>query len=128
MVGYEDEGWLPGLAALFEGQLTATLHAEPGDDVGALVRAIADRAGRVLWNGWPTWLRPEKRPAARRPLPGHDAASTTSVGTAAVRRFTRPVAYQAFPDHQLPPPLREANPWGVRRRVDGVWHEPDPAR
>ncbi|MCB2177097.1 MAG: aldehyde dehydrogenase (NADP(+)) [Actinomycetales bacterium] len=128
LVGYDDEAELPGLAALFEGQLTATLHAEPADDVAALVRAIADRAGRVLWNGWPTGVSVTYAQQHGGPYPATTAPSTTSVGTAAIRRFTRPVAYQAFPDHQLPPPLREANPWGVRRRVDGAWHEPDRAR
>ncbi len=82
----------------------------------------------MLWNGWPTGVSVTYAQQHGGPYPATTAPSTTSVGTAAVRRFTRPVAYQAFPDHQLPPPLREANPWGVRRRVDGVWHEPDPAR
>jgi NADP-dependent aldehyde dehydrogenase len=45
---------------------------------------------------------------------------TTSVGTAAIDRFLRPVTYQGAPDDVLPPPLKEHNPWRLPRRVDGV--------
>ena len=51
--------------------------------------------------------------------PATTAAGTTSVGTAAVRRFQRPVAYQDLPDAALPTALQEANPWRLVRRVDG---------
>ena len=46
----------------------------------------------------------------------------TSVGSAAVARFLRPVAYQNLPDALLPPALQDANPLGLPRRVDGVIH------
>ena len=45
---------------------------------------------------------------------------TTSVGTAAIDRFLRPVTYQDAPDDVLPPPLQEDNPWQLTRRVDGI--------
>jgi len=56
------------------------------------------------------------------PFPATTAPATTSVGTAAIGRFLRPVAYQDVPDAVLPPALKDANPWGIARRVDGV-HE-----
>jgi NADP-dependent aldehyde dehydrogenase len=37
----------------------------------------------------------------------------------AVRRFLRPVAYQNVPDALLPEPLRDANPLGLPRRLNG---------
>jgi NADP-dependent aldehyde dehydrogenase len=49
------------------------------------------------------------------------------VGTAAVRRFLRPVAYQDFPADRLPEPLQDSNPWQVPQRVDGVWQRPSGA-
>ncbi|BDZ47806.1 hypothetical protein GCM10025867_45200 [Frondihabitans sucicola] len=44
----------------------------------------------------------------------------TSVGTTAARRFQRPIAYQDAPESVLPQALREGNPLGIVRRVDGV--------
>ncbi|MGL5824354.1 MAG: hypothetical protein ACRCYU_05885, partial [Nocardioides sp.] len=49
----------------------------------------------------------------------------TSVGAAALDRFTRPVAYQSVPDAALPPALRDDNPWRIPRRLDGVVTQPD---
>ena len=53
------------------------------------------------------------------PYPATTAPATTSMGTSAIARFQRPVAYQGFPEALLPPELAEANAWGVPRRVDG---------
>ena len=55
------------------------------------------------------------------PYPATTAPATTSVGTAAARRFQRPVAYQDWPDAMLPAELRDANPLGIVRLVDGQW-------
>ena len=44
----------------------------------------------------------------------------TSVGATALRRFLRPVAYQDAPEAVLPRPLRDDNPLGIPRRIDGV--------
>ncbi|MET8030112.1 aldehyde dehydrogenase family protein [Streptomyces avermitilis] len=60
--------------------------------------------------------------------PATTAAATTSVGTAAIGRFMRPVAYDSFPQEQLPPPLRDDNPWRITRRVDGQWRSTDGGR
>lgn len=59
--------------------------------------------------------------AARGPYPATTAPSTTSVGTDAIGRFLRPVAYQGFPEHLLPAELRDTPPAddAVLRRVDG---------
>lgn len=105
------------LAERFEGQLTATVHGERGDDVASLVAVLARRAGRVLWNGWPTGVSVTWAQHHGGPYPASTAPATTSVGTAAITRFLRPVAFQDFPADLLPPVLRDgaAGP----RRVDG---------
>lgn len=54
------------------------------------------------------------------PYPATTAASSTSVGTGAISRFLRPVAYQGFPDSLLPAALDESNSLGIPRRIDGA--------
>jgi NADP-dependent aldehyde dehydrogenase len=109
------------LAAALTGQLTATIWAEPGDDVAGLVAILETKAGRILFGDWPTGVTVSYAQHHGGPYPATTAAGTTSVGTSAIRRFVRPVAYQGFPDELLPPELQESNPLGLRRRVDGEW-------
>ncbi|GAA1987329.1 aldehyde dehydrogenase (NADP(+)) [Isoptericola halotolerans] len=122
IVSYDDPGQLVEAAAAIDGQLTATVQGTETETglVGSLLDVLADRAGRVLWNGWPTGVSVTHAMEHGGPYPATTAASTTSVGTAAVERFLRPVSFQSVPDGLLPPPLREANPWDVPRRVDGI--------
>lgn len=122
IVLYDDPAQLVEAAGALDGQLTATVQgteSEPGL-VGSLLDTLADRAGRVLFNGWPTGVSVTFAMQHGGPYPATTAAASTSVGTAAVERFLRPVSYQSVPDELLPPPLQDANPWGVPRRVDGV--------
>ncbi|MHA7272811.1 aldehyde dehydrogenase (NADP(+)) [Arthrobacter sp. TMT4-20] len=118
VVRYQQPEELPGLAVLMEGQLTASIHADDADDAASLIDAVTGIAGRVLWNGWPTGVTVSYAQQHGGPYPA-TTSHTTSVGTAAIGRFTRPVAYQDLPDRELPVPLQEANPWNVARRVDG---------
>ncbi|MCP2341702.1 aldehyde dehydrogenase (NADP(+)) [Actinomadura rupiterrae] len=106
------------LAAL-PGQLTASLHAEAKEaaSLGALTAALADRAGRVLWNQWPTGVSVTHAMQHGGPFPATVGPASTSVGTAAVERFLRPVAYQNCPQELLPPPLRDDNPWNVPQTI-----------
>lgn len=127
IVQYEPGTNLAGLASLLEGQLTATVQAEPAEDLADLVAVLRERSGRVLWNGWPTGVTVTYAQHHGGPYPATTAAGTTSVGTAAIGRFMRPVAYQSFPPAQLPPALQDGNPWGIVRRVDGRWDAVGPA-
>ncbi|MDQ1056388.1 acyl-CoA reductase-like NAD-dependent aldehyde dehydrogenase [Arthrobacter globiformis] len=126
VVEYVDEAELQGLAELLEGQLTTTVQAEEDDDVAGLAARLAEISGRVLWNGWPTGVTVSYAQNHGGPYPATTSA-TTSVGTAAIRRFLRPVAYQSFPAARLPEPLRDSNPWNVPQRVDGLWRRPSVA-
>lgn len=118
VVEYDDAEQLVQAAKTFEGQLTATLQAEETDQVAELVRVLADKAGRVLWNQWPTGVSVTYAQQHGGPYPATTSAGSTSVGTAAIERFQRPVAYQNFPQHLLPEELRD-DVTGLPRRVDG---------
>ncbi|WP_426979371.1 aldehyde dehydrogenase (NADP(+)) [Pseudarthrobacter sp. O4] len=125
LVEYREESELTALAELLEGQLTTTLQAEADDDVTELAARLADISGRVLWNGWPTGVTVSFAQHHGGPYPATTSA-TTSVGTAAVGRFMRPVAHQDFPSSRLPEPLQDTNPWSVPQRIDGTWTRPQP--
>jgi acyl-CoA reductase-like NAD-dependent aldehyde dehydrogenase len=108
------------LAALsrIDGQLSGSLHAEPGEDVADIVAALSERAGRVVFNGFPTGVAVTFGMHHGGPFPATTSPLHTSVGMTAVNRFTRPIAFQDAPPDALPPELREENPLGIRRRVD----------
>ncbi len=108
---------------LFEGNLTGTIHAGEGEDSAALRKLIdwiSHNAGRVLFGGWPTGVAVTPAMQHGGPWPATTNDSSTSVGTAAIARFTRPVAYQNVPQGLLPEPLRDDNPWGVPQHRSGA--------
>ncbi|GLK17876.1 aldehyde dehydrogenase (NADP(+)) [Herbiconiux flava] len=119
VIEYDDRDEALALLAAIGGSLTATLHAEPGEPVDDLVAAMTAVAGRVLFAGWPTGVAVTWSQQHGGPWPATTSLHT-SVGVTALRRFLRPVAYQDAPDPLLPPELRESNPLGIPRRVDGV--------
>ncbi|MTD57538.1 aldehyde dehydrogenase (NADP(+)) [Amycolatopsis pithecellobii] len=122
VVTYAGQDELLEVLAGLEPGLTAAVHAEDSEteDVRELLPSLTRLAGRLLWNDWPTGVTVTWAQQHGGPYPATTTPTTTSVGTAAIERFLRPVAWQGFPDALLPPPLREANPWDVPRRVDGV--------
>ncbi len=76
-------------------------------------------SGRLVWNGFPTGVAVSFAQQHGGPYPSTTAAWSTSVGTSAIRRFQRPVAYQAAPAAVLPSALRNENPDGIVRLVNG---------
>ncbi len=112
---------LTACAAALEGQLTATVHGTAAELAAArpLLAALERIAGRVVINGFPTGV--EVSPAMNHggPYPATSDVRFTSVGTAAIYRFARPVCYQGFADALLPDALKNANPLGLLRLVDG---------
>lgn len=94
-------------------------------DTAAAVAALAPLVGRVTVDEWPTGVAWTWAQHHGGPWPATTFAAHTSVGAAALDRFTRPVAYQGVPDAALPSGLREANPWRLPRRVNGIM-EPAP--
>ncbi|MDH4566389.1 aldehyde dehydrogenase (NADP(+)) [Pseudomonas sp. BN414] len=103
------------------GQLTATLIAESADlaSFGELSSLLEQKVGRLLLNGYPTGVEVCDAMVHGGPYPATSDARGTSVGTFAIDRFLRPVCYQNYPDALLPDALKDANPLGIQRLVDG---------
>jgi len=130
IVEYERPDEALEAARALAGTLTATVHAEDNEwpEVEPLVRALRDRAGRLVWNGWPTGVAVSRAMHHGGPFPATTQAAHTSVGATAIRRFLRPVVYQDYPAALLPAALRDENPLDLLRRVDGEFtHEALPA-
>ncbi len=113
---------LEAAARSLPGQLTATIHGTP-EDLAAfsdLASILERKAGRLIVNGFPTGV--EVCPSMQHggPYPATTDSRTTSVGTASIHRWTRPVAYQNFPVSALPPELQDDNPRKLLRTVNGV--------
>jgi NADP-dependent aldehyde dehydrogenase len=116
------EGERLQLAEALEGQLTATLQLDDDDIALArrLLPVLERKAGRILVNGWPTGVEVCDAMVHGGPFPATSDVRSTSVGTAAIQRFLRPVCYQDLPDALLPAALKHANPQGLPRLLDGV--------
>jgi NADP-dependent aldehyde dehydrogenase len=120
VVEYTDVKKLPAVVEELAGTLTATVHTGPGDgaELSPLVDALRSRAGRLLFNGWPTGVAVTPAMHHGGPYPSTTAPLHTSVGATAIERFLRPVVYQDAPEELLPAALREDNPWGLPRTVN----------
>lgn len=105
-----------------QGQLTATLLAEPEDlqAFSSIIPVLEEKAGRLLLNGYPTGVEVCDSMVHGGPYPATSDARGTSVGTLAIDRFLRPVCYQNYPDAFLPDALKNANPLGIMRLVNGT--------
>lgn len=119
----DDEEELATVLHHLEGQLTATIHAtdEDGGNSRELISIITQKAGRIIYGGFPTGVEVCHAMQHGGPFPSTTDGRSTSVGTAAISRFLRPVAYQDLPDHLLPDILKNANPLQALRLVDGNW-------
>lgn len=104
-----------------EGSLTATLHANEQDYGSAkqLLPQLEAIAGRIVFNGWPTGVEVSHAMVHGGPYPASTMPASTSVGTQAIKRWLRPVAYQSLPDELLPDALKQSNPLSVTRSIDG---------
>ncbi|RZI80595.1 MAG: aldehyde dehydrogenase family protein, partial [Pseudomonas sp.] len=107
------------------GQLTATLigEAEDFEAYAWLVPLLEEKVGRILVNGYPTGVEVCDAMVHGGPYPATSDARGTSVGTLAIDRFLRPVCYQNYPQALLPEALKDGNPLGLRRLVNGQWRD-----
>ena len=105
VVGYADLAEVLDLVDRLPGQLTATVHGAdtPDAEETELITRLAEHAGRVLWNDWPTGVSVTDAQQHGGPYPATTSPLSTSVGTAAVRRFLRPVTFQNVPQAALHP-------------------------
>lgn len=107
--------------AQLEGQLVGTIHGTESEisHHGALVRTLESRCGRLVFNGFPTGVEVCHAMVHGGPFPATSEGRSSSVGTLAIDRFCRFVAWQGFPNSQLPHELQNENPCNIWRLVDG---------
>ena len=105
-----------------QGQLTATVHGteEELTNAGSLIDLLQSKAGRLCINGFPTGVEVGNAMVHGGPYPATTDSRSTSVGTQAIYRFTRPFCFQDFPEHLLPDALKESNPLQIARLVNGI--------
>jgi len=122
IVTFEDEHELLELVRSLEGQLTATVHATEQELTSnrELLSVLETKAGRLLFNGFPTGVEVCHSMVHGGPYPATSDGRSTSVGTRAIFRFTRQVCFQSFPNAALPDELKEENPQSIWRLVDGT--------
>jgi alpha-ketoglutaric semialdehyde dehydrogenase len=114
---------LEQIAEGLSGHLTATIHGTPDDlkEFKSLIAVLENKVGRLIFNGFPTGVEVCPSMVHGGPYPATTDGRSTSVGTAAIQRFVRPVCYQNFPTDALPTELRDDNPREIWRLVDGEW-------
>lgn len=109
LVRYNDKDDLLTFAEAMEGQLTATLQGEPDElpTYKPLIDVLERKVGRLIVNQFPTGVEVGPAMVHGGPFPATSDGRSTSVGTHAIERFTRYVAYQNFPQSLLPLELRD---------------------
>jgi NADP-dependent aldehyde dehydrogenase len=121
LISCDSIGEMETVARSLDGQLTASIHGTSADlaQAASLTELLECKAGRLVFNGFPTGV--EVCPSMQHggPWPSTTDSRFTSVGTAALLRFVRPVCYQNFPSESLPAELLGANPRGIWRLVNG---------
>lgn len=125
LVEADDKAEMLKIAAGLEGHLTATIHGTPEElvEYGDLVDLLEQKVGRLLINGFPTGVEVCHAMTHGGPFPASSDSRSTSVGTAAIYRFTRPVSYQNFPEGLLPDELKTDNPLNIFRLLNGSFQK-----
>ncbi|MGI4805242.1 MAG: aldehyde dehydrogenase (NADP(+)) [Janthinobacterium lividum] len=120
LVVAEDLQQLEEIAASLDGQLTVTVMAEKSElpDYTNLINTLQNICGRLILNNPPTGVEVSSAMQHGGPFPASSDSRFTSVGTAAIYRFVRPVSWQDWEDNLLPPELQAANPLKIWRKVD----------
>lgn len=109
------------LAEDLSGHLTATVHGTEDElpVYKTLLDVLETKVGRLIINGYPTGVEVVEAMVHGGPYPATSDARSTSVGTGAIYRFTRPVCYQGMPQALLPDELKDSNPLAIWRSVNG---------
>jgi 2,5-dioxopentanoate dehydrogenase len=121
LVRHSSRDQVLAIARSLEGHLTATIHGTEQDlrEFADLIAILESKVGRLVFNGFPTGVEVTHAMVHGGPYPSTSDGRSTSVGSQAIFRFTRLVCYQGFPDSALPAELKNANPLGIWRMLDG---------
>ena len=117
LVEYDSPEELLQIAEKLDGQLTVSIFGNDSElqEYAALLSSLETKAGRVIFNQFPTGVEVCKSVVHGGPFPATTDSRSTSVGTGAILRFARPVCFQGFPDEWLPDELKDENPLGLQR-------------
>jgi NADP-dependent aldehyde dehydrogenase len=125
VVKCSDVNELSTVISHLHGQLTASIFGDEAEiaDHHNMLNVLRERAGRLIINGVPTGV--EVVPAMQHggPFPSTTDSRFGSVGSDAIKRFVRPVAFQNFPESLLPDELKTSNPLGIWRYVNSEWRK-----
>lgn len=118
----DDNNQLLKVVSSLKGQLTGTIHCTEAELAGqaALVQLLRSKVGRLVINNFPTGVEVCDAMMHGGPFPAATDARFTSVGTASIARFIRPVCLQNYPQTLLPQELQDSNPLQISRLVNGV--------
>lgn len=121
VITYEDADELLEFLGGTEGQLSASIFSEDSetDLRQRLVERLTPICGRIVFDAPTTGVAVCMAQQHGGPYPATLDDSYTSVGGRATDRFVRPVAFQDCPGRFLPKILRDENPLGIWRLVDG---------
>ena len=119
LVNCKDEAELMAVADAIHGNLTATIHCQDEDALAQpLAQSLENHVGRLIVNGYPTGVEVCASQQHSGPYPACSSPATTSVGSDAISRFTRFIAYQDMPQALLPVELRDENNLQLLRQVN----------
>jgi len=120
LVVSKDIAELEKVIAVLEGQLTVTIMADSNElqQYQSLVHQLTDKTGRIILNGVPTGVEVCAAMQHGGPFPATNDSRFTSVGSSAIYRFVRPLAYQDWEQELLPDELKDDNPFGIFRMVN----------
>jgi len=121
VVQCEDAAQLESIISALEGQLTGTVISDNGElnNYTSVIDALQNRVGRIIFNGVPTGV--EVCPSMQHggPYPASTDSRFTAVGVHSIQRWVRPFSFQDWPQELLPEELKDGNPLGIVREVNG---------
>ena len=122
LINWKSREDLLAAAEAMEGHLTATVLGTAEDLMASqdLIAILERKVGRLIFNAYPTGVEVSHAMVHGGPYPATSDSRYTSVGAQAIMRFVRPRCYQGFPQEALPEVLRDENPAGVYRLVNGA--------
>jgi alpha-ketoglutaric semialdehyde dehydrogenase len=118
-----DQAAMSTALGVLEGQLTGTVIGDISDirQYATCIQLLTDKVGRLVYNNVPTGVEVCHAMVHGGPFPATTDSRTTSVGTEAIRRFVRPLCLQDCPVDLLPDALKNHNPLGIMRKVNGAY-------
>lgn len=113
---------LATVIANLEGQLTGTVISDDNEisDYKKVIAALQNRVGRIIFNGVPTGVEVCESMVHGGPYPASSDSRFSAVGVSSIKRWVRPFSFQDWPNNLLPEELKNENPLGILRTVNGI--------